>query len=383
MNQLDTLGRIINLINEAMLDDECWQETSQLIDEALAVHGNVLMFGEGMKSDSINIYFAKWYTHGQYRSDFKQDYFQNYHQADERLPRLRRLPDSKIVPIRALYSKAERKTSPTYNEALPCYYAQNGLDVRLDGPDGTRIVWAIADPLNSNSWSTHQIDLVKRLLPHLRQYVRVRSVLVEAEALGASVTGLLDNMQTGVIQLDRRGSIVDMNDTARQLVREKDGLYDQEGSLHATRPKDDLKLKALLARALPQSSLPGVSGSMVVRRSSSQSLLALHVKPVSSREKEFRSRNVAAFLMVAGPDIGTQIDPKFVETVLGLTPAEAEIAVLLARGHTARQIASITGRSYSTVRYHLKHIFSKLGLTRQIEVAQTVLALASLPQPED
>ena len=287
MNQRDTFARIINLINEAMLDDVYWPEMSQLTDQALAIHGSVLTFGEGIKTDSINIYFSKWYFHGEDHSDFKQDYFPNYHRIDERVPRVRRLPDSKIVPIRTLYSKAEHKTSPVYNEAMPRYYAQNGLDVRLDGPDGTRICWTIGDPLGSNSWSSHQIDLVKRLLPHLRQYIRMRSALVKAEALGASAIDLLNNIRAGVIQLDRRGSIVNMNDTARQLVREKDGLYDQKGLLHATKSKDDVKLQALLARALPQSSLPGVSGSMVISRSSSQPLLALHVKPVSSRERNF------------------------------------------------------------------------------------------------
>ena len=68
---------------------------------------------------------------------------------------------------------------------------------------------------------------------------------------------------------------------------------------------------------------------------------------------------------------------------LGLTAAEAEIAVLLAEGCTVREIAATTGRGYSTVRTHLKHIFTKLGSSRQFEVAQTVLALSSLPKSRD
>ena len=45
-----------------------------------------------------------------------------------------------------------------------------------------------------------------------------------------------------------------------------------------------------------------------------------------------------------------RVDQGFVEAVLGLTPAEAEIAVLLAEGRTVRQIAEATGRGYGTVR---------------------------------
>ena len=66
---------------------------------------------------------------------------------------------------------------------------------------------------------------------------------------------------------------------------------------------------------------------------------------------------------------------------LGLTPAQAAIAVLLAEGRTPRQIAAATGRRYSTVRTHLKHIYARLGVSRQLGVAQLVLALSNLPVP--
>lgn len=77
-----------------------------------------------------------------------------------------------------------------------------------------------------------------------------------------------------------------------------------------------------------------------------------------------------------------RLDQGFVEAVLGLTPAEAEIAVLLAEGRTVRQIAEATGRGYGTVRSHLKHTFSKLGVTRQFEVVQAVHSLSILPGAE-
>ena len=77
-----------------------------------------------------------------------------------------------------------------------------------------------------------------------------------------------------------------------------------------------------------------------------------------------------------------RVDQRLVEAVLGLTPTEAEIAVLLAEGRTVRQIAEATGRGYSTVRSHLKHTFSKLGVRRQFEVAQAVHSLSILPGSE-
>ena len=383
MNQQDVYDHLVTSLNEAALDDARWSETSALIDMACAAKGSILTFGNDLSTDNIEIFFSKCYHHGEDRSDWQLEYFQHYHPIDEHLPRLRKLPDGKIVRIADLFSKKELRTSASYNEALPRFETQNGLNVRLDGPSGSRIVWGIADPVDSGNWSSSQIDMITRILPHLRQYVRVRSALAEAKALSASATELLDNTRAGVIQLDRRGLIVDMNDSARELLRRNDGLADKAGSLLATRPEDNSRLEELLDQALPRFNELAESGSMMVRRTSPLPMFALHVKPVSSREETFRPRYVAALVLIIDPLDWAQVKPELVEAALGLTPTETEIAVLLAKGKTLRQIAALTGRGYSTVRSHLKHIFTKLGVSRQVEVAQAVLALSTLSASRD
>ena len=256
-------------------------------------------------------------------------------------------PDSKIVPVASLFSEEERKTSRMYNEALVRRHGQKGLTMRLDGPGGSRIVWGIADPVDASGWSSSQIDLIGCVLPHLRQYVRVRTALVEAGALGTSATELLHSVRAGVVQLDRHGRIVEANDYARALLRRNDGLSDRGGELLAATPADNDRLQELLAQALPRFGERGASGSMMVRRTSLVARLALHVKPVTNREEDYRSREVAALVLIVDPLDRARIDPGLVEAVLGLTPAEAQIAVLLAEGRTARQIAAATGRGYN------------------------------------
>ena len=383
MNQQDAFERIVDALNEAMLDDARWPQTSALIDEAVGAKGHILTFGDEFPEGNIEIIFARSYGRGVDRSAWQREYFRDYYAEDEHLPRLRVLPDAKIVRIADLFSDQERKTSRTYNEALARFELQNGLNVRLHGPRGLRIVWGIADPTHASGWSSSQIDMIARVVPHLRQYVRVRTALADAGALGRSVTELLGITRANVIQLDRRGRIVAANDGAQELLRRNDGLSDQDGELQAVTPKDNARLQTLLARALPPFGEQGASGSMLVRRSSLRPRFALHVKPVGNREVDDRSRQVAALVLIVDPVERARIDPGLVESVFGLSPAEAEIAVLLAQGRTVRQIAAATGRGYSTVRTHLKHLFAKLGVSRQFEVAQLVLALSNLPASRD
>ena len=382
MDEHDAYRRIVDSLNEAMLDDARWPGTSALIDEACGAGGSILTFGEELSDprDSRIVFARSWYR-GVDRSDWQREYFRDYYAEDEHLPRLRALPDGKIARVVDLFSEQELKTSRMYNEMLARVDGQNGLNVRLDGPRGSHIVWGIADPIDASGWSSSRIDMVGRLLPHLRQYVRVRTALVDAEALGAPLAALLDNARACIIQLDHGGQIVEANDRARELLRGNDGLSDRAGALRAATPEDDTLLQNLLARALPGFGEPGASGSMMLKRPMLRPKLALHVKPVANRELDCRSRRVAALVLIVDPMERTRIAPGFVQAALGLSPTEAEIAVLLAEGRTTREIAVTTGRGYSTVRTHLKHIFAKLGVSRQLDVVQLVVALSSLPVP--
>ena len=171
------------------------------------------------------------------RSDWRSEYFRDHHKSDVHLPRLRQLPDSQVVHITELFNETELKTSSTYNEALPHFDFQNGLNVRLDGPGGSRVVWGIVDAVDASGWSPSQLGVVARLLPHLRQYVCVRSVLADAGVLGRSM---------------------------RELFLRKGGLSDRFGALRTASPETNERLQELLVRAIPRFGRPGTSGSMLI-----------------------------------------------------------------------------------------------------------------------
>jgi DNA-binding CsgD family transcriptional regulator len=72
------------------------------------------------------------------------------------------------------------------------------------------------------------------------------------------------------------------------------------------------------------------------------------------------------------------------EEILGLTPREAEVLSLGARGYTNREIAAALVISVKTASVHVSHILRKLGAPNRLEAAAIAHRLAPPPagQPE-
>ncbi|MCY4470169.1 MAG: LuxR C-terminal-related transcriptional regulator [Thiotrichales bacterium] len=380
MNRHDQFEQVLASLHEAALDDCLWPGTSALIDEVCGATSNCLAAGDGAAQDDIEIFFTRFCYRGQRYEQLERMYFESYFALDERIPRVRQLPDRQLVHVSSLYTDEEKKTSPAYNEALLLSDGHDSLNVRLDGPHGTNVAWQIGGPVDADGWSSARVETIERLLPHLRQFVRVRQTLVDAQALGASFSALLENTRCGVIQLDLRGRIVTANDRALNFLRKRDGLYDERGRLHAACPREDVALQGLLTRAVPPFGSQGASGSMMVTRPVAAPRLVVHVNPVGEAWTGLRSVRAAALVLTVDPAERTRIDSDLVATVLGLTPAESGVAVMLAQGSTIRDIALTTSRSQNTIRWHVKHIFVKLNISRQLELVQLVQSIADLSE---
>ena len=83
--------------------------------------------------------------------------------------------------------------------------------------------------------------------------------------------------------------------------------------------------------------------------------------------------------LIVDPASWVRIDPELVMAALDLTPAESQVAVMLAEGRTPRDIAAATGRRESTIRWHVQEIFINHDISRQVELVRLVSPLAGVP----
>lgn len=380
MEQTDLFERLLSSLHEAALDDAHWPDASALIDRVCRSRGNILIYGHGTSQQETTISFARFCYRGERREAWERLYLRDYYPTDRLVPRVGKLDRGELTHLPSLYTPHELKTSRTYQEAHPILQTTDSLLALLSGPDGSRIFWANADPVGSSGWGFEQTGSIARLLPHVRQFVRVRQAMVDAQALGASMAALLENSRLGVIHLDWRGRIAEANDLALDLLRSGDVLSDEDGCLHAVLPAEDAPLQELLARATPTVYGAGASGSTVIDPFSALKRLLVHVVPLRHRDTDFLTRRVTTLVLLVGAGKRPTVDPALIAATLGLTPAESEVVARLVSGHTAAEIAAATGRKEATVRWHIKNIYAKTGITRQAELFQLLLPLANVPK---
>ena len=100
--------------------------------------------------------------------------------------------------------------------------------------------------------------------------------------------------------------------------------------------------------------------------------LALRLDDLGTRLDAIESE-LAAVRSMLGERL--PLDAGFVAESLGLTPAETHVAIALAKGDTVLNIAEKAGRSPNTIRWHLRQINRKLGVSTQAQLVRLVLLL--------
>ena len=102
----------------------------------------------------------------------------------------------------------------------------------------------------------------------------------------------------------------------------------------------------------------------------------VHINPLTPRQVEFSAQRIAAMALIVEPGTHPAIDAEHVGNVLGLTTAESRVAAWLTEGKTIREIADDTRRQESSIRWLIKQVYNKQGISRQADLVRLVLSIA-------
>jgi DNA-binding CsgD family transcriptional regulator len=205
--------------------------------------------------------------------------------------------------------------------------------------------------------------------PHVRGAVRMQMSL---EGRGqALVTGALDALSMPVFVCDHTGRVRSLTPSAEALVREPGGLRLAGGRLGAARRADAQVLQDAIDAATLHDPPPGAPllRTVVLRAPAADARpLVLDVvrMPAGPYALAFRPQ---VLVVARGGRPAAEARAPILRAAFGLTPAETQIALLLADGLDSAAIAARRRSSVGTVRVQIKRVLAKLHVKSQIELA--------------
>ncbi|MBC7437429.1 MAG: helix-turn-helix transcriptional regulator [Bdellovibrionales bacterium] len=199
--------------------------------------------------------------------------------------------------------------------------------------------------------------------------------------LPATADELMDQFERPMLVVNEWRQITHHNALATQALATGELVYRKDGCLACRNREDDLALTQVITSLR----LQHFSGAA----SASRQVLTLHkedggwclafISAMVPRHNPHSMRLASLRLLIVLSDPAqamNALDPVVVARCLNLTPAEARVAVQLANGANAKQIARTSGTALSTVRTQIKRVMEKSGVRRQADLIRMMVGLA-------
>ena len=223
--------------------------------------------------------------------------------------------------------------------------------------------------------------LLALVTPHLRQAIQFYARLNHMTSERDIYAGAVEQLSVATIILDERSRILNTNALASALLKEGDGLSLRGRQLHMEGRNLDRALKAALGSVIKaqQAGEASVVKALRVPRPGGRPPLGLVIRPMPVAEWAEGQAGACAAVFISDPDQHDSASQHTLGALFSLTPAEANVAILLARGLSLAEVSQAQNISPHTARAQLKSIFAKTGVSRQAELVRMVIkSVASL-----
>jgi DNA-binding CsgD family transcriptional regulator len=212
---------------------------------------------------------------------------------------------------------------------------------------------------------------MRLIVPHIRRAVLVARTIDLKNAEAASFADTLDGISAAMFLVDAAGRIVHVNAAARVLLDRADVLRAGASRLVARDREADQVLADVFAAADTGGAAIGVTLTLAA---DGGARYVAHVLPLTSgaRRRVGHSYSAVAALFVYAAAPSTLSCPEAIMKAYKLTPAELRVLLAIVEVGGIPAAAQVLGIGTETVRTHLRHLYEKTGLSRQLDLAKIV-----------
>lgn len=270
------------------------------------------------------------------------------------------------------------KTHAFYNDFLLKHDNFYSLDRISSQVAANNKIWISAQFSASSSAPEQEArELFSVLSGHVAQAIGISRSIYTDRLPAASSNELVHHYDCPALLLDAEGRILQMNARAADL--DGKGLTFRNRQIAVTLARDAQAFARLLRTALAcdqrehlnlMRTSATASGDVLLLRAS-----ALRAGPAGNPFLESLFGGLRILLIAEPTALARGCNVEGPLRILGLTSTEARVAALIGGGRTPEETAVDCAIAVSTVRLHIRHIYSKLGIHRQAELSRLVSKL--------
>jgi DNA-binding CsgD family transcriptional regulator len=285
------------------------------------------------------------------------------------------LPNRQVVCNTEFIPLEEWTGSEFYKNFLEPVGVLHILGADINTSDGVQCRIRISRGPEHPPFTQADKDLLALFVSHLERSVQLHVRLNRYESERNLYAGAVDQMAVGTIILDEDGKVLQTNQVAEQLLKDKDGLKRVDDGLQVGNPRDNQEFRRLVKQALlaQRSHNPSVVEALRVQRPSGRADLGIIVRSVPLSEWNEGKQCPSVAIFISDPEQQSSAPQEIVRALFDFTPAETQLAMLLANGLTLDEASEELGISRNTARAHLRSTFSKTGVTRQTMLVRLIL----------
>jgi DNA-binding NarL/FixJ family response regulator len=335
-----------------------WHDALNLVERAFDVRGAILMGYENFSRHPVAVISSS----AGMRPDKQADYLENFADIDVRAAFMARQPHGKIMFDHQMGPIGEIDQTPFYAEfLLPLDIGRFvGVNLGVGGGDQPKSTtyFALAKDNDAGPPSEEQAAKVLALGKLARSAVRMAGVIGALRSRSERLQAAIDALDTGVVFLKPGCVVADCNDAARRMLMESDAIRYNHGRLSFADSEADAKLMQVMRgdRALHASDM------WIAKRDSNGGALVIIAANLDLANVEFGAPVLTLFLI--DPQRQTRGGRQAWIRLFKLTPSESEVAELILRGMSRREIAELRGVSEGTVHTQMRALYAKLHVTK-------------------
>lgn len=222
------------------------------------------------------------------------------------------------------------------------------------------------------------LQLVRLCAPHFRRALEFKRQLSHAAITSDYQAAALDNLGVAGFLITPDRSVHSLNDLADTLIDEEDGLKKINNKLVAIEKSDDVKFQKALNEAISLDPENPKEFGLTFSREGCRHGLGVVIKSRPYRSLIRSAHEHCALVFVRKPESLSLADTRLVQQMFDFTPAEARIAIHLARGEALEEIEQAINIRHNTARAHLRSIYQKAEVS---SMAQLIHLLSSRTMP--